>query len=101
VYEPAGVTFGAIYEALHAKGLVACYERRKFVWFEYHNRIEQDTTMREQLQLQVQDGYYQELIEPYSSVEFCHVAVPSDAQFEEMGRTGRAEPPSLEVKEDE
>lgn len=103
VYDPAGVTFGAIYEALHAKGLVATYERRKFVWFEDDNNIAQNTTLREQLRLQVQDGYDQELIEPLSMVEFCHVAAPSDAEFEEMGRTGRIEvplpPPDAEENE--
>lgn len=92
VYDPAGVTFGAIYETLHEKGPIAVYERRKFVWNDYELYIEHNTTMREQVELQEKEFYrpcHISFTDGLSIVEFCNLTLPTEAEFEEMSRTGR------------
>lgn len=89
VYDPAGVTFGAIHKAPHEKGLVAVYERDKFVWFRYESIIEQHTTLRKQIQNLEQEGGHVSLAEEISTIEFCHFCIPSEADFEDISRSGR------------
>ena len=99
VYGPTGVTFGAIHDALHAKGPVAVYGGPSDVYREREFYISPDTSMGQQLEFQERDGYHLVLAEQYSVVEFCHLALPSEAEFEEMNRTGRVEgsrPPELD-----
>ncbi|KAM0703186.1 hypothetical protein Q7P35_009124 [Cladosporium inversicolor] len=91
VYDPAGVTFGAIHDALHEKGPDAIYERRKHAQVDSEMCIEHETTIREQLQILEREGFRLSVTERLSVVEFCHLTTPSEAEFEEMGRTGRVE----------
>jgi hypothetical protein len=91
VYSSAGVTFGAIFEALHAKGPVAVYLKWSDVWTNRDLYISPETTIRQQLEFQERDGYHLALIEQNSRVEFCHLAFPREEEFEEMSRTGRVE----------
>lgn len=98
VYDPTGVTFGTIHEALHAKAPVALYEELDDVYREREFFISPDTSMRLQLEIQKRNGYHLVLAEQHPIVEFCHLALPSEAEFEEMGRAGRIEgsrPPEL------
>jgi hypothetical protein len=98
VCDPAGVTFGAIYEALHAKGPVALYEGRNNTWYDHELYISPETTIRQQLEFQERDGYHLVLTERHSIVEFCHLRLPSEGDFEETNRTGRvvgSRPPEL------
>lgn len=91
VYDPAGVTFGAIHDALHEKGPVAIYERRKYAQGDSEMCIEHETTIHEQLQILEREGFRLSVTEPLSVVEFCHLTTPSEAEFEEMDCTGRVE----------
>lgn len=91
VYDPAGVTFGAIHDALQEKGPVAIYERRKYAQGDCELRLEHETTVRERLEILEQDGFRPSITEKLSVVEFCHLITPSEAEFEEMNRTGSVE----------
>jgi len=102
VYDPVGVTFGAIHEALHAKGPVAVYPGREKAWYGEELYISPETTIRQQLEFQERDGYHLVLTERASFVQFCHLAFPLEAEFEEMGRTGRVKgSPPFELDESE
>jgi hypothetical protein len=89
VYDPAGVTFGAIYNALHERGPVAIYRRRKYAMTDTENKFLPETTIREQLKILEGKGFQPSLTEQFSIVEFFHLTVPSEDEFEEMSRTGR------------
>lgn len=94
VYDPAGVTFGAIYHALHEKGHVTIYHVREYDTYS----CLPDTTIREQLRILEQQGLRLSLTPEKAVVEFCHLFIPSDAEFEKMERNGRVEssaPPPL------
>lgn len=95
VYDPAGVTFGAIFHALHAKGSVVKYYGRGYASCPC---LLPDTTIRKELQFLEQQGFRLSLTPDKLIVEFCYLFIPSDAKFDEMERTGRVEkcePPSL------
>jgi len=89
VRDPAGVTLRALYDAMHAKGLVAAEGMYRSPWEEL--RVVPDTTIREQLQNLDRKGLKLSLIREGTTVNFCHLCLPTDAEFEEMRRNGRVE----------
>jgi hypothetical protein len=97
VCNPAGVTFGAIYKKIHERGAVGVviYERRKDNAIGGLKRVENsllpDTTVREQIALLEQRGFGVSIGEGRVDIWFCHLATPSDEEFEEMRRNGRVE----------
>jgi len=90
VRDPAGVTFGALYDALHAKGFVAIYEGREF-WYREELNLVPDTTVSEQLQKLKRKGFELEIDRDRTAVELCHLSLPSDGEFDEMRRSNRVE----------
>lgn len=76
VYDPAGVTFGAIYDALHERGLVTTYHGRQFF---YCPSGTSDTTTLEQLQILEQNDLRLSLTPEKAIVEFCHLVIATDA----------------------
>ena len=88
VYDPTGVTFGAIHEAIHVKGPATAYEGANDVYHERRFHISPDTAIRQQLEFRERDGYHLVVAERYPIIEFCHLALPSEAEFEEMDRAG-------------
>jgi hypothetical protein len=84
VYDPAGVTFGAIYETVHKRGAVAVYNSRGDFFLP-------DTTVREQIAILERESSRVPLHAYEVDMLFCHLVMPSDVEFEEMRRNGRVE----------
>jgi len=82
VYDPTGVTFGAIYEAFHKRGVVAVDKGQGDI-------LLSDTTAREQVAMLEREDPRASLDAYSAEILFCHHALPSDAEFEEMRRNGR------------
>lgn len=45
--------------------------------------------MRKQIQNLEQEGGHVSLAEEISTIEFCHFCIPSEADFEDISRSGR------------
>lgn len=90
VRDPAGVTFSAMNDALHARGSVAVYERPGF-----RDRpglyLVPDTTVSAQLQNLKRKGLELSISREKSFLRVCHFGLPSDEEFAETRRNNRVE----------
>jgi hypothetical protein len=85
VYEPSGVTFGVIHDALHEKGFVATYrELRDGPWLGAEACLTPDTTLREQLEILEKEGFTLSLTPERAVVGFCCLFIPDGEELEKM-----------------
>lgn len=86
VYNPAGVTLGAIYDALHEKGSIVMHHRREYASCPC---LTPDTTIREQLQILEQQGFRLLLTPDKATFEFLQPLHPGRCGIRGDKRNGR------------
>ena len=92
VYDAAGITFGSIYNALQTKGPVELYDMWPSPqWLVGGQGAMDDAKLREPVRIIERNRPDIILTATDCAVEFCHLSLPSEAEFEEMGRRGRVE----------